>query len=83
MKKSNAKKNQNHQVGRSYYAKSLKLTGDELVEIARLVEAHVGATGLAVFLNQTHNDGITLSLQASEGINRAFTIRKDRHTNGL
>jgi hypothetical protein len=61
---------------RSFYKNSLSLTGTELIEIARLIAQHSECEGLACFVNQTHSNGIVLSISAKEGNRKAFTIRQ-------
>lgn len=60
---------------RSFYKCSITLSGTELLEIARLINTHAECDGLAVYVNQTHGNGITLSIAGKEG-RKAFTIRQ-------
>lgn len=69
MKKSNT-------TARSFYKNSMALSGTELREIARLVSDHAECEGVACFVNQTHSNGVTLTLNNKEGIKKSFTIRE-------
>lgn len=61
---------------RSFYKNSMALSGTELREIARLVADHAECEGVACFVNQTHSNGVTLSLNNKEGVKKSFTIRE-------
>lgn len=61
---------------RSFYKNSMALSGTELREIARLVADHAECEGVACFVNQTHSNGVTLSLNNKEGVKKSFVIRE-------
>lgn len=63
---------------RSFYKCSLALSGTELLEIARLIEAHAECDGLACFVNQTHSNGVTLNLSMDGGKRKSFVIRQGK-----
>jgi len=61
---------------RSFYKNSMALSGTELREIARLVLDHAECEGVACFVNQTHSNGVTLTLNNKEGVRKSFVIRE-------
>ncbi|MNE22878.1 hypothetical protein D3C80_1161070 [compost metagenome] len=54
----------------------MALSGTELREIARLVLDHAECEGVACFVNQTHSNGVTLTLNNKEGVRKSFVIRE-------
>lgn len=69
-------KKSNNTNARSFYKNSMALSAAELREIARLIQDHAACDGIACFVNQTHGNGVTLTLTSKEGNRKSFTIRQ-------